>query len=414
MANSKGSAVVSKPHPDFPLTPRRSDGRWQKKIRGEVHYFTGSAQEALDEWLRVKDDLLAGRRARAKSDELTVRELCERFLQAKELQRDAGELRPLSWSDYKKSCKRVLEEFGATRPVNDLRSEDFESLKRTLSKTRGPVALGNEIQRVRVLFKYAFDAGLISSPIRYGPLFKRPSRKVLRIQRAKQGRKFFEAAAIRQMLDKATPQLKAMILLGINAGFGNNDCATLPLRAINWSAGTIDFPRPKTGIARRVTLWPETIKALKTVLAKRRTPKDKAHAELVFVTAARGSFAKDTTDSPITKEFAKLVNDLGLKQTGRGFLSLRHTFRTVASGARDLEATRYLMGHVNEHVEDAYIERVEDERLKAVTSFVRNWLVPAPVKTKQPAKTKTKKRAAKSLRKNADRDVDAPLLRVVR
>jgi hypothetical protein len=37
------------------------------------------------------------------------------------------------------------------------------------------VALGNEVQRVRSVFKYAYDAALIEKPIRYGPDFKKPS-----------------------------------------------------------------------------------------------------------------------------------------------------------------------------------------------------------------------------------------------
>ena len=38
----------------------------------------------------------------------------------------------------------------------------------------------------------------------------------------------FEAAQLRKIIDKADQPLKAMILLGINCGFGNHDCGTLP------------------------------------------------------------------------------------------------------------------------------------------------------------------------------------------
>jgi len=55
---------------------------------------------------------------------------------------------------------------------NGLASDDFEHLRAALAKGWGPVTLGNEIQRVRVLFKYAYDAGLIDRPVRYGPTFK--------------------------------------------------------------------------------------------------------------------------------------------------------------------------------------------------------------------------------------------------
>ena len=49
------------------------------------------------------------------------------------------------------------------------------------------MALGNEIQRVRSVFKYAYDAGLSDKPMRFGPGFKRPSNKVLRKERNAKG-----------------------------------------------------------------------------------------------------------------------------------------------------------------------------------------------------------------------------------
>ena len=47
------------------------------------------------------------------------------------------------------------------------------------------------------------------------------------------------------------PTLRAMILLGVNCGFNNKDCADLPLKALDLDGGWINFPRPKTGIPRR-------------------------------------------------------------------------------------------------------------------------------------------------------------------
>jgi hypothetical protein len=49
--------------------------------------------------------------------------------------------------------------------------------------------------------------------------------------------------------------MKAIILLGINRGYGNSDCGRLPLKAVDLKTGFITYPRPKTGIDRpnRVT-----------------------------------------------------------------------------------------------------------------------------------------------------------------
>ena len=105
----------------------------------------------------------------------------------------------------------------------------FDQLRSELAKTRQMVALGNEVQRIRVLFKYVFDAGLIDKPVRLGPTFKKPSRRALRRERQANGKKMFEADEIRALADAASPQIRAMILLGVNCGFGNADCANLPI-----------------------------------------------------------------------------------------------------------------------------------------------------------------------------------------
>src|SRR5262245_12068530 len=140
------------------------------------------------------------------------------------------------------------------------------------SRTR-PGTLGNVISRMRVCLKYARDNGLIDRPDRYGSSFKRPSKKTLRIDRAKKGAKLFTGAEVRRLTGAAGVHLRAMLLLGINAGFGNADCGTLPLSAVDLEGGVIDYPRPKTGIPRRCPLWPETIAAVKESLAQRPAPK---------------------------------------------------------------------------------------------------------------------------------------------
>jgi integrase len=82
------------------------------------------------------------------------------------------------------------------------------------------------------------------------------------------------------MIDAAGVSLKAMLLLGIDCGFGNSDCASLPLSALDLDGGWITYPRPKTGIERRCPLWPETVAALREVLARRHEPKNAEHAGL--------------------------------------------------------------------------------------------------------------------------------------
>jgi integrase len=186
------------------------------------------------------------------------------------------------------------------------------------------------------------------------------------------------------MIGAAGVQVKAMILLGINAGFGNSDCGNLPLSAVDLGRAVIDYPRPKTGIPRRCVLWPETVEALKAALASRPAPKREEHAGLVFLTRCGDSWHTDTPDGPLSREVGKLLRRLGINGRHRlGFYALRHTFRTIADEAKDQPAADYIMGHEVPHMSAVYRETISDSRLKAVTDHVRSWLFsPANVEPK--------------------------------
>jgi integrase len=377
----------AKPNPDFPLFPHAA-GYWAKKIRGKLVYFGkwDDPDGALAKYLEQKDDLHAGRKPRPEAEALTVKDLANAFLNHKAARRDSGELTIRAWDDYKEACVLIVERFGRRRPVADLRPDDFEDLRNHLAKRWGPHRLGRFIQYVRSVFKYAYDAELIDRPVRVGPGFKRPSYKTMRLHRAKGGPKLFTAEEVRWMVEgalvggkegpemlRAGTPLRAMILLGINCGFGNADCGNLPLSALNLDGGWIDFPRPKTGIGRRCPLWPETVAALREALDHRPAPRRAEDAGLVFITKCGYPWAKDVADSPVTKETRKLLDALGINGR-RNFYTLRHTFRTVADEAKDQPGTDHIMGHEAPHMSSVYRETISAERLRAVAAHVRAWL----------------------------------------
>jgi integrase len=201
----------------------------------------------------------------------------------------------------------------------------------------------------------------------------------------------FEAAEVRVLLENADQPLKAMILLGINCGFGNHDCGTLPLIALNLETGWVDYPRPKTAVERRSPLWPETIVSLKQAIVTRPAPRDAKHDELVFLTKYGRPWAKEVEDNPVAKEFRKLVNRIDLAATdeakkrktkppkklyrhGLGFYALRHTFETIGGESRDQVAVNHIMGHADASMAGVYREQIGDERLRDVVNVVRRWL----------------------------------------
>lgn len=176
-ANCITATISAKPHPDFPLT-LRVDGRWCKRVKGKLHYFPGTADEALSEWLRTKDYLLAGKTPPPKDDQaVTLADVINSFLGFKESLKDSGELAPRTFERYKAAGKMLASFFGRDRRADDLGPDDFFRLRSDMARRWGPVALSNEIQMVRSIFRYGHEAGLLDKPVRFGPGFKKPSAK---------------------------------------------------------------------------------------------------------------------------------------------------------------------------------------------------------------------------------------------
>jgi integrase len=384
-----------KPYPEFPLTAHPA-GYWCKKIGGKLFYFGPweDPQGALKKYLDQRDDLFAGRTpARGEEDgAVTVKDVANAFLASRERRRDKGQLSPRTLADYEKLMREMCEGLGARRDANQLGPRDFTALKTRLEEKNGTARVSVMVQMIRCAFKYAADSDLLPRPARFGPEFRPARASEMRKIRARQGKKLFTAAEARALAEGALvvgkdgpvlvrpgPVLRTMILLGLNGGFGNHDCGSLPLSAVDLDAGVIDYPRPKTGIGRRCVLWPETVAALREALAKRPAPKDAAHAGLVFLTARGAPWSKTIRSGCLTMEMRKLLDKLGINGH-RNFYTLRHTFRTVADAAKDQPAADYVMGHEVAHMSSVYRETIADERLRAVADHVRGWLFGNAVK----------------------------------
>lgn len=389
----------AKPFEDFPLFPHAS-GRWAKKINGSFAYFgkwDEGWEKALERYEAEKVDLYAGRKPERDPGTPTVSDLCNRFLNAKRGRMEDGHLTVRSFRSYRDTADRLVTFLGRTKALKGLTPADFATLytgisrkkrgPRTADNVRTPASIANEITRVKVILKFAYDERLVASPIHTGTTFVRPSQKVLRRAKRERGPMMFEAGEIRQLIDAADPQLKAMILLGINCGFGNHDCASLPESGVNLKKGWIDHARPKTEIHRRAPLWPETVAALKSAqdsIPEKREPNAEG---LFFVTAYGRRWVRSTEGirsktgswiDSIGMMFGRLVDEVGIPR--KGFYCLRHTFATIAAKALDPQAAEFLMGHVPTDIGAQYRESIDDDRLEAVVKVVRDWLYSKPTK----------------------------------
>lgn len=355
-----------------PLT-RHPNGQWCKRINGKLHYFGKDHAEAVRLYRQLATDLHAGR-AVADTDPLTitVAQLCNRFLADRMRRRDADELTAKQVADYHRACKRLTAVLGVKARVGGVRPDDLGRLRHALSEDLAPSSVATMVRMVRTMFKWGWDNALLDRPVRYGSSFDAPPPAAIRKQRAGAVRTF-TADDVSRLIDNADGPVKAFVLLGINCGFGSTDIATLRSDCI--AGGFVTHPRPKTGIARRCALWPQTIDAVN----------DAANGDdPLFVTAQGNRWVRN---EPVVKNgvvvrtvnidsvallFGRLRKELGIKSPG--FYGLRRTFRTVADECGDQHAVHLAMGHVVTGMAGVYVDRISDDRLRAVADHVQAWL----------------------------------------
>lgn len=399
MSNStaKGSAEKPrKPYSDFPLFPHAT-GRWAKKIRGKFVYFGRVADDpdgtaAIAKYQEQCEDLHAGRKPREKTSGLTLLDLVNKFLRVKDTLKDDGELSPRTFYGYYHCCEMLLKVLGKNRVVTDLDTEDFEKIRATAMKGLGMEARSNVVRLVRAVFNFGYNEGLIERPVRFGSAFKSPSAKSrLKDKTAKKAERILTAEQVRALIDGASVHFRAMILLGVNCGFGNHDLGTLTFSALDLDGGWHNHARPKTGVPRRAKLWPETVTAIRAAIAARRKPKDPANSDLVFITkhgAPWVRWKKQAVPDPSKSAWRDAVaivsrilfKKLGINH-GASFYSLRRMTETIGGGCKDQIGVDAVMGHSRGDMASVYRLDIEDSRLEAVSTVIHNWLFPPAAAT---------------------------------
>ena len=91
----------------------------------------------------------------------TICELVNAFLRNKQAKLDAGELASSTFADYHRICSRLAGYFGRNCRVDDLLPGDFEKLRRQLAKDLSVVTLKCEINKFRIVLKFASDQRFI-------------------------------------------------------------------------------------------------------------------------------------------------------------------------------------------------------------------------------------------------------------
>lgn len=380
-STDKGKKSRARKVKDFPLTIHKGRGLWCKSIRGKRVYFEKVATDpdgriSLEQWLKWKDELLAGRPKPvddAGQGGLTVADLCNKYLEWKETLVDSGKLTRRYFDELQTTCKFFVDAVGRTLLVSSMGPSDFARYDKALSKRYGLNARAKRIIQIRSVFNFGVENKEIPHPPSYGVYNKPPSAKELREHRLKKGDQSYTREEIIALLKVADVNLKAWILLGIQAGFSGADCRELPLKTFKAGEPWLDYPRNKTATPRKVPLWPETLKAIEDAVQFR----GDHPSELLFI-SRRGNEYIQTSDGGwrVAALFKWLCERASVEC--KGFHSLRRTFQTVADESLDFVAIKAVMGHrlPEADMSGLYRQKISDARLIAVCEVVRQWLKP--------------------------------------
>ena len=219
------------------------------KIKGKLYDFGpwSDPDAALAKYRHQVDALQAGREPdpMPSDGQLTMLDLVNEFLESKEKLVESGDLSKGMWFDDHRFCGRLLEITGKTKIVETLKPKDFDDIRAKLAAGVAKVTQANRIRLARIVFKFANDQDFIKTPLKFGQNFKQPDRAALRAERQAKPSKDFTAEQLRAIIDAAGVPLKAMILLGINRGFGTTIARRSPCRPSTWTAAGSTSPAPR-------------------------------------------------------------------------------------------------------------------------------------------------------------------------
>lgn len=335
------------------------NGQWSKKWKGRVHYFGpwSDPATALARWQHEWPLIMAGEVrvvAPAYQASMSVVQIATEYAAALDARAARGQLSPRTIRNLHLVLDWFVSLAGKDRPVASLRPSDFAKALTGISKRWGLYRQNQFVIDVRGLFNWALASKLIRELPDYGPDFAPLDRRTLRAHARQALGRALSADDVVLMIGAAPQPLRAMIMLGINAGFGPTDCATLTTDMIDLDKGLLDTQRHKTQELRTAPLWPETLLAL-----QHQWPREPGR---VF----------DWSEERVTKAFTALARQMWVSGT---YYDLRRTFATIAHELGDDDAIRRILGQVSNSMLSIYVQQAALARLRRVTDHVRSWLL---------------------------------------
>ncbi|OHB54879.1 MAG: hypothetical protein A2Y12_05570 [Planctomycetes bacterium GWF2_42_9] len=157
-----------------------------------------------------------------------------------------GEIRLRQLCDQTRLLKRFVKYLGKNCNVADITTISLQQYRTNLVKSGNAAStVNNHISVFKAMFNWAMDNEVLNAV---------PNLKAIKKSSCSKQTKFIFTADQIKLLVEANTQMKAMIWLGLNCGFGCTDCSELLWKHLDLDNGRADFARTKTNIGRNLPL----------------------------------------------------------------------------------------------------------------------------------------------------------------
>jgi integrase len=325
-----------------------------------MYYFGSDKQQALERYLDQATYLHGGQNLiyHSSNGGMFLIELCDLYLQYQHSKVLANNLSPKHHNDQISSLNKLMSFLGQSRRIKNISTLDLQNYKRKLQSTYGSVDRQNlHISIMKAMFHWARKNDVIENIPNIDAISKG---KIVHKEMYT-----FNLQQIRKLLSAADVNMRAMIWLGLNCGFGCTDCAQLKWKDLDFKNSRVRLARNKTGVPRNLPLWPETIKVLKELLRSGQlvfyTPEGHPWIRTIIKTKNNG-YRKYSSINLITPTFSRLMKKAGIcAPKGTGFYALRRTAATMAARSGDPFAVQRLLGHVDLTMATRYVQDVSEQ-----------------------------------------------------
>lgn len=374
---------------------------YQARIAGKVRWVAGKVPyaDAIKAYHRKAAALVSGRPAPPPEPKaipdgaiVTLHYVLNRWLLDRRADAQRGELRPGTFMQYKRSAKRLDDAAGHV-PVDDFSPDKTRWVYDQVAAAHTVDVAKRSVAHLRDACRHAEEQGWCK-PVRLG---EKVVKKLVSRQAPVMKWRLYTPAEVRAILAEVDRriarghhgvptwrQMRAMILLALNGGFGSAELSELTKGQVDAAGGRLKHQRGKTGAEHFVPLWPETVEALAHVLAMR--PGD----DLLFrtregnpwcrVTAKDERISNTGGNDNVKWQFNQVTKAVGLRIKGQSFYKLKHLAGTTADAMTppDPHATYAVYGHKLPGSKGHYVD-VGDERQRRVVEHVRHVLLLSPL-----------------------------------